>query len=56
METIIDFLFYAFLSSAIFLLLLIGGEYIAMFYPNSGFTKWWRKHIVDQYPYNDDKF
>ena len=48
-------LYFCFISAAIVILMAIG-DLVARkkFIPK--FTRWWRQHIVDEYPYNDDKF
>jgi hypothetical protein len=37
-------------SSASIFLFVRSGERIATKYPESGFAKWWRLHIIDQDP------
>jgi hypothetical protein len=37
-------------SSASMFLFVRSGERIATKYPESGFAKWWRRHIIDQDP------
>jgi hypothetical protein len=56
MDSFIDLCFFLFLFAAVAIFLMTIADIIATKKIFPRFTKWWRKHIVDQYPYNDDKF
>lgn len=39
--------------SILLMILVRSGEALAVKYPKSGFTKWWRANIIDQNPWEE---
>lgn len=56
MDTFIDIFLYLFLGATCMIIFLGIGDIIAGTKKFPRFTKWWRKHVVSEYPYDDDKF
>lgn len=50
------FLFWSLLVSTLFLTLIIIGENLCVKYPESIFTKWWKKNIVTEIDSKYDDF
>lgn len=49
---IIDILMWMFLTGMVLITILAIGEEIANKLPDSKFKRWWRKHIIGDFPYD----
>lgn len=56
MEPLSTILFLFCIIAATIVILMAVSDYIARKNYIPKFTRWWRRHIVDEYPYNDNKF